>query len=213
MYPKKLSAADKPNIGNSKVRDFSNFSIGSFIADLSQENWNDYVEKGNTDVDRPVSSFYNKYNKIFNKHAPFKTLSNRRKKQLSKPWITKGIRTSIKMKNKLYMSGDDAKYKDYRNKISLLTRLSKKQYFSKFLNGNLTNTKRTWEGINDLLNRKKKQSVTINVLKQPNCNSITNIKSRISNIMNEHFANIRQNLAKELPTPEKYFMEFLDKNN
>lgn len=85
-------------------------------------------------------------------------------KKLSKPWITKGIRASNKMKNKLYMSGDDAKYKDYRNKISLLTRLSKKQYFSKFLNGNLTNMKRTWEGINDLLNPKKKQSVTINVL-------------------------------------------------
>ena len=105
----------------------------------------------------------------------------------------------------MYLSGDDAKYKDYRNKISLLTRLSKKQYFSKYLKG-------TWGGINNLLNPKKKQSVTISVLKQPNSNSITNIKSRISNIMNERFANIGQNLAKQLPTPEKHFIEFLDKN-
>ena len=95
-----------------------------------------------------------------------------KEKQLAKPWITKGIRASIKIENNLYLSGDDAKYKDYRNKISLLTRLSKKQYFSKYLKG-------TWEGINNLLNRKKKQSVTISVLKQPNSNSITNIKSRI----------------------------------
>ena len=50
------------------------------------------------------------------------------------------------MKNKLYMSGDDAKYKGNHNKISLLMRLSKKQYFSKFFNDNLTNMKITWEG-------------------------------------------------------------------
>ncbi|MCG8343054.1 MAG: HAD-IC family P-type ATPase, partial [Chlorobiales bacterium] len=49
----------------------------------------------NVNVDRTFSSFYNKCNKILNKHARFKTLSKRRLKQLSKPWITKGIRTAI----------------------------------------------------------------------------------------------------------------------
>ena len=68
------------------------------------------------------------------------TISNRKAKQLSKPCITKGIRISIKVKNKLYVSGDSAKYKIYRNKICTLTRLSKQQYYSKFFN-NLTNMK------------------------------------------------------------------------
>ena len=63
-----------------------------------------------------------------------------------------------------------------------------------------------------MLNRKKKQSVTISILEQPNSNSVTNIESRISKIMNEHFANIGQNLAKQLPMPKKHFIEFLDKN-
>ena len=54
------------------------------------------------------------------------------------------------MKNKLYLSGDDTKYKDYHNKISLLMWLNKKQYFSKFFNDNLTNMKITWEGINNV---------------------------------------------------------------
>ena len=47
--------------------------------------------------------FYNKFNKTLNKHAPFKTLSKRRIKQLSKPWITKGIRTAIKIKSNLLL--------------------------------------------------------------------------------------------------------------
>ena len=47
----------------------------------------------------------------------FITLSKRKIKQLSKPWITKGIRTSIRIKKKLYFSGDKDKYKHYINKI------------------------------------------------------------------------------------------------
>ena len=61
--------------------------------------------------------FYNKLNKLLNKHAPFKPISKRKKKRLLKPWVTKGIRKSIKIKNDLYCSGDTTAYKLYRNKV------------------------------------------------------------------------------------------------
>ena len=73
--------------------------------------------------------------------------------------------------------------------------------------------KKTWEGINNLLNRNKKKPVRItDAIKQPTENIITNIKTRIPNIINEHFTNIGPNLAKQLPTPEMPFIKFLDKN-
>ena len=139
------SMRDKIQIKKTKVRDFSRFSRDSFEADLSNVNWNALLNKRTCDADNLFSSFYNKFNKLINKHAPMKTISNRKTKQLSKPWITKGIRISIKVKNKLYVSGDTANYKIYRNKICTLTRLSKQQYYSKFFNDNLTNMKKTWE--------------------------------------------------------------------
>ena len=80
-----------------------------------------HINSPNVDVDRTLSRFYNKFNKMLNKHTPFKTLSKRRIKQLSKPWITNGIHTAIKIKNNLYMRGNDAQYKYYRNEISKLT--------------------------------------------------------------------------------------------
>ena len=207
------SAVEQPNIGKGKVHDFSKFSSESFTADLSQVNWNKIVERGNGDINRLFSSFYNRFNKIINKYAPFKTPSNRRIKQLTKPWITKGILASIKVKNKLYMSGENAKYKYYRNKISTLTRTSKGQFYLNYFNDNLSNMKKTWEGINNLLNRNKKKPVRINAIKQPTGNIITkNIKTCIPNIINGHFTNIGPNLAKQLPTPEMPFIEFLDKN-
>ena len=197
------SIVDQPK-ENRKVRDFSKFSSRSFVADLTQVDWDEIIARGTDDINKIFSSFYNKLNKIVNKHAPFKSMS--------KPWITKGIRTSIRIKNRFYMSGDHAQYKSYRNTISKLTRINKKKYYSQFFNNNLKNMQKTWEGINTLLNSKKKTSMKIICLKQPNSNTTTNMKSRIPNIMNEHFTGIGPTLANNLPTPKELFTEFPDKS-
>ena len=44
------------------------------------------------------STFFNKVNRLVNKHAPLKTLSKRKSKELLKSWITKGIRNQLKSK-------------------------------------------------------------------------------------------------------------------
>ena len=71
-------------------------------------------------------SLFKKLNKITNKHAPLKPISRRKVKQQSKPWITKGIYRSIKIKNSLFYHGNRETYKFYRNKLLELTRISKK---------------------------------------------------------------------------------------
>ena len=116
------------------MRDFSRFSRDSFNFDLSNVGWNALLNKKPCDADNFFSSFYDKFNKLISKHAPMKTMSKRKAKQLSKPWITKGIKIFIKVKNKLYASSDTTNYKIYRNKICTLTRLRKQQYYSKFVN-------------------------------------------------------------------------------
>ena len=70
-------------------------------------------------------------------NTPFKTLSKRRITQLSKPWITEGIRTAIKIYNNLYMTVKYARYTYYRNKITKLTRISEKLYYHESFNNNL----------------------------------------------------------------------------
>lgn len=64
-----------------------------------------------------LTIFHNKLNTLINKHAPMKIMSNRKAKQFSKPWITEGLRISIRIKNKLYAPGNAANYNIYRNKI------------------------------------------------------------------------------------------------
>ena len=102
-----------------------------------------------------------------------KTVSNHKLKQFSKPWITSCLKKSIKIKNSLFQSGDLVNYKINWNKISSLTRLSKKNYYHAFFAENLNNMKNTWNGINRLIYDKKNRKQVISFLKRPDDNSLT----------------------------------------
>ena len=105
------------------LRDYSQFNEAKFIEEVAEVNWMT-VLCNSENVNFIFSSFLDKLSELVDKHVPLKKLSKRKVKLLSKPWITKGIRISIKRKNKLYklyMNSKNAfyfsKYKFYRNKI------------------------------------------------------------------------------------------------
>ena len=133
-------------------RDYSQFSEHDFLAELAEINWDTVVNMEQGYINRSFSTFFNKVNKIVDKHAPLKTLSRRRAKKLSKPWITRGIRKSIRVKNSLYLSVNKELYRIYRNKIINISRQSKRIYFHKFFSDNLHNMKQTWAGITERSN-------------------------------------------------------------
>ena len=54
-----------------KYRDFSFFSDDAFLHDLIQIDWDNPINEN--DVEKSFSFFFNKTNKILNKHAPLKT--------------------------------------------------------------------------------------------------------------------------------------------
>ena len=66
-----------------KLRDYSKFSENQFLNHLAQLNWESV--KGD-DINTSFSVFYNKLDRVVNKHAPLKSVSKRKAKQLSKPW-------------------------------------------------------------------------------------------------------------------------------
>ena len=99
--------------GKSKIskRDYSQFSEHDFLAELAEINWETVITTEQGNINRSFATFYNEVNKVVDKNAPLKTLSRRRVKQLSKPWITRGIRKSIRDKNSLYLSDNKELYR------------------------------------------------------------------------------------------------------
>ena len=90
-------------------------------------------------------------------------------------------------------------YKYYRNKISVFTRLSKKAYYHKYFEDNISNMKKkTWERINNLINRKRTSSKNITSLRCPETNIISSNTSEFPNIFNEYFSSIGHDLASKI---------------
>jgi len=96
------------------------------------------------------------------KVSKFHTGRNHRK---LKPWITIGLVTSIKNRDKINMKTKrDSKNiklikypKKYRNKLSLLLREAKEQYYSIKIKTYKGNGRETWQIINELTSRKNLQ--------------------------------------------------------
>ena len=147
-----------PPLNKTKVRDYSNFNAGKFMTDLCEIDWNNTYRS--SDVNKSFSRFYKNINCLINKHAPLKDVPKQRLKLLTKPWLTKGIRRSIHVKNNLFFNSNWNRYKQYRNKLTALIRLSKQKYYQNFFNSNIKNMRQTWKRINELLGGMRKKGKT-----------------------------------------------------
>ena len=85
-------------------RDYSKLDSEALIPEVRNVNWSEVLgsESGATDVNTVFQSFYDRITEIINKHAPIRKLSRKEIKSLSKPWVTPGIKTSIRNKDKFY---------------------------------------------------------------------------------------------------------------
>ena len=142
-------------------RDYFNFSNDSF-RDVSIQNWNYYHDN----VHDSFSDFYIKLEGSVNRHAPLKKLSLKEIKIKNKPWLSQVIVKMIKIRNKVFArkkrqpNNENHKrlYNLLRNRVNRDIKKSKKQYYAECFADNVNNTKKTWEGIRKIVNRKKMSS-------------------------------------------------------
>ena len=100
------------------TRNFKNVSHENFKNNLRQVNWTDTLKLQLSNVNYLFENFFNKINRTL-KHAPCKYLSRKQQKTAGKPWITKGILTSIKIKSKIYNKFCRARNETIKNQLKL----------------------------------------------------------------------------------------------
>ena len=81
------------------VRDFTAFGQDEFNKTL-QEALNGNVVS-TMSINEQTENFLNTFSNTVNKLAPFRKMMQREKRLKRKPWITRGILKSIKIKNKM----------------------------------------------------------------------------------------------------------------
>ena len=194
-----------------------NFLIDLAAIDMSK----DVIVENNPD--QSLNNLLSHTDMLTDRYTPLNKLTNKEFKQTTKPWITLGIRNSIKRKDKLFKKyinmktsvlRDDVhnEYKILKNRINSLIYHSKKNYYTKFFREYANNIKKVWTGIKNIINIKSKDHNAPNCI-EVNDELVTDNKD-ICNNFNEYFTNVADKILKNNKTPIlKTFDKYLPERN
>jgi exonuclease III len=165
--------------------------------DLKRQNWAFITTDSN--VDNDYKQFLCVVGGLLDLHLPVECIPI--KKVVKNQWITPAIINSCKTKSKLYKKVFKGNYRledyiKYRNKLNLVIKQRKAEYFAGCLQRQPKNTKAIWDTINMFTGKslKAKQSLNLDI----DCNDL-----------NEFFASLGSNAIKHLPdAPFKKFSFF-----
>ena len=155
-------------------------------------------------INEQTNYIISSYQSLINKYLPLRKISNKEKKNIIKPWITRGIRVSIRVRDKLLRKSTRTKsdnlyqeYKLYRNLITRLKKNSFNNYYKDKFKVNFKNRKKTWETVNEITNHKVRKRTQILSMKGKN-GQVFRKNKEIANCLNEHFNSIGHKLASKI---------------
>ena len=194
----------------------------NFLMDLAAIDMSNHVLVDN-DPDNSLDNLLSHTDRLTDLYNPSNKLTNKEFKLTTKPWITLGIRNSIKRKDKLFRKYIDMKnsinredihteYKALKNRINSLIYHSKKNYYIKYFNQYSNNIKKIWIGIKNIINIKTKDH------NSPNCievnNELVTDNKEICNNFNEYFTTVADKILRNNKTPIlKTFDKYLPERN
>ena len=176
------------NIERPYIRLFTRKKIDKFIADIpklnSLFNTND-DQFHSSNVHDSYNEFIKNLKSILDQYFPLVKLS--RAKAKDKPFITPGIRVSLKHREMLFHKYHNNKtdtnktaWKRYRNKLNEIIKAAEKLFYQRKLKENSENCQSLWKVFGSILNNKKK-SKPINKIK------VNNIEVTDQNVITEEF--------------------------
>ncbi len=197
-----------------KFRLINQNRIQNFYNHLSLVDWS--FVTNNEICESAYNAFISKFIKLYNIYFPLKMsrLSSSRPHRVPrKPWITSAVLKSIDQKEKLYKKYinnpsdyNKKRYHDYRNSLTSIIRISKKDYYAEKLSSCKHNIKQTWTVLNSILGHKKNNSSPTSFDINDELVSDPQI---ISNHFNSHFVNIGSKLAAQIHSNVN-FKDFLN---
>lgn len=176
-------------------------TMNAFKNDLLNQDWDNVYKEA--DIDIAYGIFLRIFMELYDKNCP--TIKyNRKHKYSDRPWITKGLQNACKKKNTLYREflkqrtkDAENKYKKYKNKLTNIIRVCRKEYYSKILNNNKHNMKGIWDVLNGIIkNNSGQQSYPEYFI--DNGNIMENTDDKV-NSFNHYFVNIGPKLAEQIP--------------
>jgi hypothetical protein len=131
--------------------------------------------------------------------------------------MTSGIKSSIKLKNKLYINyrkkpsaRADAQYKLYKRTLMNVLKVAEKNYYNELFEKYKGNLTKSWQIIRDLINcnKKKKMNTRFKIN-----GSLSDNQQQICDHFNKYFANVGSSLDKKIPNSDRNPTSFIENKN
>ena len=153
-----------------------------------------------------ANNIINAYSKVIDKFMPLKKLSRKQKRSHSKPWLTKGLKISIKRKNELYkltrlknIPRFLSLYKTYRNLITILKSKAHDNYYREKIALHGKNKSKIWAIVNQITKRRRIMSRKLKSILNEEGVRI-NDSLGIANRLNRHFGSVGAKMASNFNT-------------
>ena len=218
-YSHRISALHNDKHNKSELRIFNEANNLAFKELINAETWEVPQE---LDAQSAYDEFQEIYSRHYNKAYPLKSERVRRKheRQNPKPWILPWLEDACARKNNLYHEfvkepspENKAKYDKLNEFCEKHVDIAKAKYYKSYFEKYKDNSRKQWQVINGLLNRKKCGNNKIHKLISES-GEIKNSAVEISDCFNKYFSNIASTLKQSIPSGEDNnsntnFCEFL----
>ena len=204
---RKFRGACKKHHKHISTRQTKNFDQTKFVNDLLEVDWRGIV-RNTDDIDVVVNNWTSTFSLILEKHAPIR---NRRVSEKFCPWLTNDFKEMCKARDRLKRQAIRSKseslmqsYRQLRNQVNKLNGELKREYFTHKIASCEGDLKKTWQTINNVLNKKSK-TTNIASLKIDGKHISTN--AGIAESMNNFFCTIGETLSDKIAQTRNPLLE------
>ena len=199
-------------VNEQTTRKMNNKNIYSFKSILNNHNWENVLT--NNDPEEASNTFFETLDVCFNLAFPeVKKVTNKNNTPIN-PWMTSGLFTSRKTKEKLFSKKlrkptpfNIDKFKSYNSIYTKLIRKARKIYYKSKFNEFSSDCKKTWSLINSVLGRGGRKD---NIPEYFHSNGrILDNSFDIAEGFNDFFSSIGPELASTIPPSNKPFTDYL----
>ena len=206
----KQETCDEPEL----IRQVNERNLAKYDNEIRNVNWSNVYEC--SDAQTAFTKFVDIHTNVFNRSFPIIPVKKRYRNRL--PWLTQGLKISIKTKNNLYKTQlkypsafNFKKYSIYKNALTSQIKKAEKNYYQVLITENKSSMRKTWNIIKNVISKNKHSKLTTE-FKISDSKTITD-KKEISNRFNNYFVNVGLSLANKIPTTAKNYRDFLPPNN
>ena len=183
-----------------------------FTEKMQNTNWS--VLDSFTDCQSYFSNFLKLFKSMYDESFPVMRVRIKYRNRL--PWLSDGLKSSIKLKNKLYVISlkhptmyNVHKYKQYKNKLTSILKLEEKNFYQRQIIDNKNNLRKVWAIIKEVINKNKNSRISDQFI----INDKTETDPiRIAQGFNNYFANIGQSLASKINSDNVSHRDFISSN-